>query len=86
MNPHRPAAADCSRRRRIGRHRASVGYHETRREHAQKPLASRARIDAVLKQAVDTRGFPRRRDVRSDRQGSLYEGAFGVRELARGTT
>ena len=61
-----------------------VGTTTTRRAHAQTPPASRARIDAVLKQAVDTREVPGVVAMVATDKGLFYEGAFGVRELARG--
>ena len=61
-----------------------VGTTTTRRAHAQTPPASRARIDAVLKQAVDTREVPGVVAMAATDKGLFYEGAFGVRELARG--
>jgi len=61
-----------------------VGTTTTRRAHAQTPPASRARIDAVLKQAVDTREVPGVVAMAATDKGLFYEGAFGVRELAKG--
>ena len=52
------------------------------RAHAQgsAPL-SRARIDGVLKQAVDAREVPGVVAMAATPRGLLYEGAFGVRAL-----
>jgi CubicO group peptidase (beta-lactamase class C family) len=61
-----------------------VGTTTIRRAHAQTPPASRARIDAVLKQAVDTREVPGVVAMAATDKGLFYEGAFGVRELAKG--
>ena len=61
-----------------------VGPTTTRGAHAQTPPASRARIDAVLKQAVDTREVPGVVAMAATDKGLFYEGAFGVRELAKG--
>ena len=61
-----------------------IGGATTRRAHAQTPSASRARIDAVLKQAVDTREVPGVVAMAATDKGLFYEGAFGVRELAKG--
>src|SRR5437660_4932093 len=61
-----------------------IGGATTRRAHAQTPSASRARIDAVVKQAVDTREVPGVVAMAATDKGLFYEGAFGVRELAKG--
>src|SRR5207245_3008213 len=61
-----------------------IGGATTRRAHAQTPSASRARIDAVLKQAVDTREVAGVVAMAATDKGLFYEGAFGVRELAKG--
>jgi len=61
-----------------------IGGATTRRAHAQTPSASPARIDAVLKQAVDTREVPGVVAMAATDKGLFYEGAFGVRELAKG--
>jgi CubicO group peptidase (beta-lactamase class C family) len=61
-----------------------VGHATTRRAEAQTAPASRARIDSVLKQAVDTRGVPGVVAMAATDKGLFYEGAFGVRELAKG--
>src|SRR5207245_11618300 len=56
----------------------------TRRAHAQTPSASGARIEAALKHAVDTREVPGVVAMAATDKGLFYEGAFGVRELAKG--
>ena len=56
----------------------------TRRAHAQTAPASRARIDSVLKQAVDAKEVPGVVAMVATDKGLFYEGAFGVRELGRG--
>jgi len=61
-----------------------IGGATTRRAHAQTPSASRARIDAALKHAVDTREVPGVVAMAATDKGLFYEGAFGVRELAKG--
>ena len=61
-----------------------VGHATTRRAEAQTAPASRARIDSVLKQAVDTREVPGVVAMAATDKGLFYEGAFGVRELAKG--
>src|SRR5437016_9524785 len=61
-----------------------IGGATTRRAHAQTPSASRARIDAALKHAVDTREVPGVVAMAATDKGLFYEGAFGVRELANG--
>src|SRR5437868_10758233 len=62
-----------------------IGGATTRRAHAQTPSASRARIDAALKHAVDTREVPGVVAMAATDKGLFYEGAFGVRELAKGS-
>src|SRR5437016_11023668 len=84
-------ASSPSRRRVLKRPAAipaapavGIGGATTRRAHAQTPSASRARIDAALKHAVDTREVPGVVAMAATDKGLFYEGAFGVRELANG--
>src|SRR5437016_4077092 len=84
-------ASSPSRRRVLKRPAAipaapavGIGGATTRRAHAQTPSASRARIDAALKHAVDTREVPGVVAMAATDKGLFYEGAFGVRELAKG--
>src|SRR5256886_11608014 len=56
----------------------------TRRAHAQTAPASRARIDSVLKQAVDAKEVPGVVAMVATDKGLFYENAFGVRELGKG--
>ena len=51
----------------------------TRRAHAQ--TGGGARIDGVLKQAVDAKDVPGVVAMATTDKGTLYEGAFGVRAL-----
>ena len=64
---------------------ASVGIRETtmsRRAHAQGSAAqARARIDGVLRQAVDAKEVPGVVAMAATDKGQLYEGAFGPRGL-----
>src|SRR5437660_10565181 len=61
-----------------------IGGATTRRAHAQTPSAPPARIDPVLKQAVDTREVRGVVAMAATDKGLFYEGACGVRELAKG--
>jgi methyl acetate hydrolase len=65
---------------------ASIGAGTApRRAAAQSPGApSRARIDAVLRQAVDARDVPGIVAMAATPKGLLYEGAFGTRDLGKG--
>ena len=47
-------------------------------------MAARARIDGVLKQAVDAKDVPGVVAMAATDKGLLYEGAFGTRDLAKG--
>ena len=67
---------------------ASVGVATTtrwRRAEAQESAAlPRARIDGVLRQAVDARDVPGVVAMAATDKGALYEGAFGTRDLDNG--
>jgi CubicO group peptidase (beta-lactamase class C family) len=64
---------------------ASLGLATTRRSAAQESAAAaRARIDGVLRQAVDAKEVPGVVAMAATDKGVLYEGAFGSRELAKG--
>jgi len=62
----------------------AIGPIVARRAHAQTAPASRAKIDAVLKQAVDAKEVPGVVAMVATDKGLFYENAFGVRELGRG--
>ena len=62
---------------------ASVGAMTTRRAIAQG-TPSKARIDGVLKQAVDAKEVPGVVAMAATDKGLLYEGAHGVRALDQG--
>jgi methyl acetate hydrolase len=64
---------------------ASIGLVTTRRAAAQESAAAaRARIDGVLRQAVDAKEVPGVVAMAATDKGVLYEGAFGTRDLAKG--
>jgi len=65
---------------------ASIGGATTaRRVCAQgSTMSSRARVDAVLRQAVDAREIPGVVAMAATDKGLLYEGAFGPRDLGQG--
>jgi methyl acetate hydrolase len=62
----------------------AVGRITPHRAHAQTAPASRAKIDAVLKQAVDAKEVPGVVAMVATDKGLFYENAFGVRELGKG--
>src|SRR4029453_6850443 len=62
----------------------AVGKITSHRAHAQTAPASRAKIDAVLKQAVDAKEVPGVVAMVATDKGLFYENAFGVRELGKG--
>jgi methyl acetate hydrolase len=63
----------------------AVGHLHARRAQAQTTApASRAKIDAVLKQAVDAKDVPGVVAMVATDKGLFYENAFGVRELGKG--
>jgi methyl acetate hydrolase len=62
-----------------------VGNATSRRAEAQGGAAqSRARIDGVLRQAVDAKEVPGVVAMAATDKGLLYEGTFGARELGKG--
>jgi methyl acetate hydrolase len=64
---------------------ASIGLATTRRAAAQEgSAAAKARIDGVLRQAVDAKEVPGVVAMAATDKGVLYEGAFGTRDLAKG--
>src|SRR5258708_682765 len=66
---------------------ASSGVATARPAGAQGSVtASRARIDAVLRQAVDTREVPGVVAMAATDKGLVYEGAFGLRALDASAT
>jgi methyl acetate hydrolase len=56
-----------------------------RAEAQESPMQARARIDGVLKQAVDAKEVPGVVAMAATDKGVLYEGAFGVRALDAST-
>jgi methyl acetate hydrolase len=54
------------------------------RAHAQEGASPPARIDGVLRQAVDARDVPGVVAMAATDKGVLYEGAFGTRDLGQG--
>ena len=62
---------------------ASVGGG-IRRAAAQGGAAQSRQIDAVLRQATDTKEVPGVVAVAANDRGVIYEGAFGTRNLAQG--
>src|SRR5580765_3560114 len=62
----------------------AVGRITPHRAHAQPAPASRAKIDTVLKQAVDAKEVPGVVAMVATDKELLYENAFGVRELGKG--
>src|SRR5258705_11606423 len=62
----------------------AIGRITPHRAHAQTAPASRAKIDAVLKQAVDAKEGPGVVAMGATDKGLFYEDAFDVREVGRG--
>ncbi len=88
MTPTSPSRRDVLKAGAVITAAASVGLGEVftaRRAHAQGGAApSRARIDGVLKQAVDAREVPGVVAMAATDKGKVYEGAFGTRDLGKG--
>jgi methyl acetate hydrolase len=61
-----------------------VGSLSGRADAQGGPTQSRARIDGVLRQAVDAKEVPGVVAMAATDKGLLYEGAFGMRDLGRG--
>jgi methyl acetate hydrolase len=63
---------------------AAVGAATPRRSAAQQASQVRARIDGVLRQAVDAKEVPGVVAMAATEKGLFYEGAFGTRDLGKG--
>jgi CubicO group peptidase (beta-lactamase class C family) len=63
---------------------ASAGITATPRRAAAQEGQVRTRVDAVLRQAVDTKEVPGVVAMAATEKGMLYEGAFGTRDLGKG--
>ena len=83
MTPTSPSRRDLLKGAAAITAATAVGKITPHRAHAQTP-ASRAKIDAVLKQAVDAKEVPGVVAMVATEKGLFYENAFGVRELGRG--
>ena len=88
MTPTSPSRRDVLKAGAVITAAASIGLGEAftaRRAHAQGGAAqSRARIDGVLKQAVDAKEVPGVVAMAATDKGKVYEGAFGTRDLGKG--
>ena len=88
MTPTSPSRRDVLKAGAVITAAASVGLGQAftaRRAHAQGGAAqSRARIDGVLKQAVDAKEVPGVVAMAATDKGKVYEGAFGTRDLGKG--
>jgi methyl acetate hydrolase len=84
MTPTSPSRRDLLKGAAAITAATAVGRITPRRAHAQTAPASRAKIDAVLKQAVDAKEVPGVVAMVATDKGLFYENAFGVRELGKG--
>jgi len=84
MTPTSPSRRDLLKGAAAITAATAVGGITARRAHAQTAPASRARIDSVLKQAVDAKEVPGVVAMVATDKGLFYENAFGVRELGKG--
>src|SRR2546428_6955451 len=84
MTPTSPSRRDLLKGAAAITAATAVGKITPHRAHAQTAPASRAKIDAVLKQAVDAKEVPGVVAMVATEKGLFYENAFGVRELGRG--
>ena len=88
MTPTSPSRRDVLKAGAVITAAASVGLGQAftaRRAHAQGGAAqSRARIDGLLKQAVDAKEVPGVVAMAATDKGKVYEGAFGTRDLGKG--
>src|SRR6266481_5501912 len=84
MTPTSPSRRDLLKGAAAITAATAVGKITPHRAHAQTAPASRAKIDAVLKQAVDAKEVPGVVAMVATDKGLFYENAFGVRELGKG--
>src|SRR6266700_1421716 len=84
MTPTSPSRRDLLKGAAAITAATAVGRITPHRAHAQTAPASRAKIDAVLKQAVDAKEVPGVVAMVATDRGLFYENAFGVRELGKG--
>ena len=85
MTPASPTRRDLLKGAAAITATTAIGPLAARRAHAQTTApASRAKIDAVLKQAVDAKDVPGVVAMVATDKGLFYENAFGVRELGKG--
>src|SRR5258707_15414828 len=84
MTPTSPSRRDLLKGAAAITAATAVGRITPHRAHAQTAPASRAKIDAVLKQAVDAKEVPGVVAMVATDKGLFYENAFGVRELGKG--
>jgi methyl acetate hydrolase len=83
MTPLSPSRRDLLKGAAAITAATAVGKITPHRAHAQTAPASRAKIDAVLKQAVDAKEVPGVVAMVATDKGLFYENAFGVRELGK---
>jgi len=84
MTPASPSRRDLLKGAAAITATTAIGHVAPRRALAQTAPASRAKIDSVLKQAVDAKEVPGVVAMVATDKGLFYENAFGVRELGRG--
>jgi len=84
MTPASPSRRDLLKGAAAITATTAIGHVTPRRAYAQTAPASRAKIDAALKAAVDAKDVPGVVAMVATDKGLFYENAFGVRELGKG--
>src|SRR5262245_23937416 len=84
MTPASPSRRDLLKGAAAITATTAIGRVTPRRAYAQTAPASRAKIDAALKAAVDAKEVPGVVAMVATDKGLFYENAFGVRELGKG--
>jgi beta-lactamase class A len=84
MTPVSPSRRDLLKGAAAITATTAIGHVAPRRAYAQTAPASRAKIDAALKAAVDAKDVPGVVAMVATDKGLFYENAFGVRELGKG--
>src|SRR5215470_1485893 len=84
MTPASPSRRDLLKGAAAITATTAIGHVTPRRAYGQTAPASRAKIDAALKAAVDAKEVPGVVAMVATDKGLFYENAFGVRELGKG--
>src|SRR5215470_12178549 len=84
MTPASPSRRDLLKGAAAITATTAIGHVTPRRAYGQTAPASRAKIDAALKAAVDAKEVPGVVAMVATDKGLFYENAFGVREIGKG--